>query len=160
VELDVHYPIPHREALTLQLAAFAGNEPASSFLEIRPLKPTGVQEWVPVRELRRAVAAVLRARVRHEVFVGVNPRSTRGGKTEHVARSWCLLADCDTPAAVERLRGFKPRASIIVASGGPGHLHAYWPLRRPLERETARAANLKLAAALESDSSCTDPPRA
>src|SRR5205823_1570851 len=99
--------IPDREALLLQLAAFAGNEPASSYLEVRPLKPWGPQEWFPVRDIRQVADAVMRLRGGHEVFLSVNPRTARVGKAEHVARSWCLLADCDTPLAVERLRRFK-----------------------------------------------------
>jgi hypothetical protein len=148
-----------RDALYLQLAAFAGNEPEDSWLEIRSLNPWGAQEWIPVRELRQGVEAVVRLRNRHEVFVGVNPRTDRVGKAEHVARSWCLLADCDTPSAVERLRRFKPQPAIVVASGGPGRVHSYWPLRRPLENGAATAAKQALARALEADPKCVDPAR-
>src|SRR5271167_4908062 len=118
-----------REALLLQLAAFAGNEPETSYLEVRPLMPTGRSAWVPVREVHAGVEAVERLRGRHEVFIGVNPRTGRAGDAKHVARCWCLLADCDSEEAVERLRRFEPRPSVVVASS-PGKMHAYWPLRR------------------------------
>jgi hypothetical protein len=150
--------IPERDGLLLQLAAFAGNEPASSFLEIRPLKPTGGKEWVPVRDLRRGVEAVMRLRENHEVFIGINPRTDRVGTAACVARSWCLLADCDSPEAVELLRRFQPRPSIVVASS-PGHMHAYWPLRHAIDPEWARRANLRLAHALAADTACADPAR-
>jgi hypothetical protein len=149
---------PQHYALLLQLAAFAGNEPDASFLEVRPLRPVGRQEWLPVHELRLAMEAVLRLRDRHEVFVGVSPRTARAGDAEHVARSWCLLADCDTPTAVERLRRFTPRPAIIVASSR-GRLHGYWPLRRPLETGAATAAKQALAHALGADLRCVDPAR-
>jgi len=147
-----------REALLLQAAAFAGNEPESSYLEVRPLKPAGAQQWVPVRELRQAVDAVMHLREHHEVFLGVNPRTRRVGKAEHVARCWCLLADCDSREAVERLRHFKPRPSIVVESS-VSKLHAYWPLRHAVAPEWARRANLRLAHALGADTACADPAR-
>jgi hypothetical protein len=35
--------IPQRDGLLLLLAAYAGDEPSSSFLELRPLEPKGRQ---------------------------------------------------------------------------------------------------------------------
>jgi hypothetical protein len=150
--------IPNRDALLLQCAAFAGNEPPGSFLEIRPLRPLGRQEFVPVRELGTAIEAVMRLRDQYEVFLGLNPRTARSGRAEHVERSWCLVADCDSPASVARLRAFMPRPGIVVASS-PGKAHAYWPLRRPVESEWARRANLRVAHALGADRNCCDPAR-
>jgi RepB DNA-primase from phage plasmid len=150
--------IPDRDALYLQCAMFAGREPDGSCLEVRPLKPTGAQEWVPVRELRAAVSVVMRLRERQEVFIGVNPRTGRKGDAEHVARAWCLLGDCDTPEAVERLPRFKPRPSIVVESS-PGRMHAYWPLSSAIEPEWARRGNLRIAHALGADTACADPAR-
>jgi hypothetical protein len=148
--------IPQAEALRLQLAAFAGNEPAGSYLEIRPLDPTAAQRFVPVRELRGAIDAVMQLRERHNVYASVAPRTEPRGGKDAVARVWTLWADCDSPEAVERLRAFKPTPSIVIASGTDGHLHAYWPLRRAVEPAWARRANLRLAHALGADRNCCD----
>jgi hypothetical protein len=101
--------IPPDVALRLQFAMIAGNEPASSFIEIRPLVPAGGQAFVPVRELRTAVAAVERLTGRHDVYVGAAPRTRQSGRAEAVERVWCLWADCDSPEAVKRLKAFRPR---------------------------------------------------
>ena len=151
--------IPQSFALKAQLAAFGGGEPVSSFLEIRPLSPVGRQSFVPVRELGHAVEEVLRLRDSHEVFVSAAPRTARRGTSDAVARVWTLWADCDSPEAVARLRAFKPLPSIVVASGGPGRLHGYWPLHVPLEPAWARGANLRIAKALGSDRACVDSGR-
>jgi hypothetical protein len=150
--------IPDHDALLLQLAAFAGNEPQGSFLEVRPLKPTGTQQWVPVRKLRRAVELVLSLRDEHEVFASVNPRTVQSGKAEAVERCWCLVVDCDSEESVRRLIAFRPRPSLVVTSS-PGKLHAYWPLRSALAPEWARRCNLRLACALRADRACADPAR-
>ena len=150
--------IPERDGLYLWLAALAGNEPSDSFLEIRPLKPSGAQEWIPIRELRHGVDAIMRLRDRHEVFVGVCPRTGRGGKAENVVRCWSLVADCDSPESVERLRRFRPLPSIVVESS-PSKRHAYWPLRRPLENDAATGAKQALVRALGSDEAVCDPAR-
>jgi len=64
---------------------------------------------------------------------------------------WPLWADCDTPQATAALEAFAPSPSLIVASGSPGHRHAYWLLRRPLELADVERANGRLAAALSAD---------
>jgi hypothetical protein len=156
--VSVRETIPDRDGLLLQLAAFAGNEPADSFIEIRPLKPVGRQEFIPVRDLTAAVERVLALREHHQVFIGASPRIMPGGKAEHVARCWALLCDCDTPESVERLRAFRPLPSI-VAETSPGKMHAYWPLKVPLENGAARSAKRQLARALSADEAVVDPAR-
>jgi hypothetical protein len=146
-----------RFCLKLQLACHAGHE-EDGYLELRPLKPEGRQEFFSVRDLRGAADAVMHLRDRHEVFVGVNPRTERRGTTEAVAHSWNLPADCDTPDAVARLREFRPSPSIVNETS-PGHLQAFWSLCEPLAPEHHRGACLRLATALRSDPACADPPR-
>jgi RepB DNA-primase from phage plasmid len=147
------------QALKLQLAAFAGNAPKDHFLEIRPLSPVGRQEFIPVRDLTAAVAAVESLRDRHEVFIGAAPRVRPEGKAAAVPWFYTLFADCDSPDAVERLRAFRPVPSIVVRSGTGGRLHAYWPLQQPIPAAWAPRANRRLALALGSDRKCTDVAR-
>jgi hypothetical protein len=115
---------------------------------------------VPVRELRLAVELVEALRERHEfVGIGVGPRTRRSGKAEAVERLWCLLADVDNPEALDRLRVFRPRPSIVARSRTPGRCHAYWSLRESLTPKYARRANLRIARALGSDPTIADAAR-
>jgi hypothetical protein len=149
-----------REALLLQLAAIAGNEPAGSFLEVRCLRPDGrpgPREFLPVRELNRAVELILGLRDVH-AYVGGAPRVRESGTAKDVARVNCLWADCDTAEAVEALRRFKPWPSIVGRTS-PGRVQALWPLRRPATPAAARRANRRIAHALGGDMAATDPAR-
>ncbi len=150
--------IPQDVALKLQLAAIGGNEPETSFIEVRAL-PAGIQEFIPVRDFEAVAEVVKRWRDEHEVFVGMAPRTRRVGKAEAVARVWSSWVDCDTTEAVERLRAFRPLPSIVTRSGSADHLHAAWSLRRPLSGPAAQRANRRLALALGADMGSTDPPR-
>ena len=87
-----------------------------------------------------------------DVYLGVLPRRREhGGKDGLMRHGWPLWADCDTPQATAALEAFAPSPSLIVASGSPGHRHAYWLLRRPLELADVERANRRLAAALSAD---------
>ena len=151
--------IPNDVALKMQLACIAGNEPESSFLEIRPLDPTGRQRFVPVRELDSAVAIVSKLAPHHQVYVGAAPRVRESGRADAVERAWCLWADCDSPGSVERLRAFRPLPSIVNRSGSGENMHAWWQLREPLSPEHAVRANRRLALALGADRAATDAAR-
>lgn len=152
-------PIPQPQALRLQLAMIAGNEPASSFLEIRPLDPPGRQWFVPVREIDEAATLIPRLAQVHNVFVGACPRVRRAGTADAVERAWCLWADCDSSEAVDRLRAFRPLPSIVIRSGTGGNVHAWWPLRCPVSPAHAVRANRRLALALGADRGATDAAR-
>jgi hypothetical protein len=154
-------PIPHPDALLLQAAGCAGNEPSEGFLEVRAIAPDKrpEQRFVPVRDLHGVIAAVTELRDGHDVFMGVAPRTERRGCADAVARVWTLWADCDGPRSVERLRAIRPLPNIVIDTGTEGHRHAYWTLREPLRPEWARRANLRLAYALGSDRAVADPAR-
>jgi RepB DNA-primase from phage plasmid len=156
--------IPAREALPLQLGALAGNEGASSFLEVRPLSRDGSpmpseRAFVPVRELRRAAAIALELREAANVFVGACPRIRESGTAQDVARCWALWADLDGPDALKRLARFRPLPSLVIRTGSPDHAHAYWSLRRAIPGSWAQRCNRRLARALGGDMASTDPAR-
>jgi hypothetical protein len=149
-------------ALLLQLAAIAGNEPASSFIEIRPLDRNCVQRsrcWFPVRELRRAAERITELAPRLNVYVGAAPRTREAGTKDAVARAWCLWADCDGRDTLTRLAAFRPLPSIVNRTGGDNHAHAYWPLREPLGAAWAERSNRRLALELGADPKATDRAR-
>lgn len=162
VHVSADAPIPEAAALRLLVAAVAGGEPASSFIEVRCLHPDrgpGPRAFVPVREPARIVELVARLRDRHDVLIGAAPRVRWAGTADAVERVWCLRVDCDTPASVTRLDQFRPQPSIVVRSGTDEHVHAYWPLRASLSPTWARAAMDRLAFALGSDAAITDEAR-
>ena len=140
----------------------AGKEPASSLFEIRSLDPEGRRVWVGVRDpehVDKVAAAVARLRDRHSVYIGAAPRVRERGTLADIERVWALWADCDTPQSAERLRAFHPLPSVVVRSGQPGRLHAYWPLREPVPPAWAKRGNRRLAFALGSDKAATDAAR-
>jgi len=156
--------IPQRDALKLQLAAIAGNEPTSSFFELRPLTREGQpaphdRAFIPVRERKDAAERILELAPTRNVYVGAAPRVREGGKAEDVERVWTLWGDLDGREALRRLARFRPLPSLVIRTGSPDHAHAYWPLRRPVSPAGAQRANRRLALALGGDMAATDPAR-
>lgn len=155
--------------LKLQLAMIAGNEPETSFIELRPFEPDGtpsrVRLWIPVRQLTRAQRMV-RYLADHglTVWVGCAPRIRRGGTKHDVERAWALWADCDTADAVGRLRDFKPLPTMVVRSGSldgdEPKLHAWWQLKTPIPAANVRRANRRIAHALGADDGSVTNPAA
>jgi hypothetical protein len=103
-----------------------------TYIEQRALrggKPT--VDFAP--EVRGAIAFFKRIRPTHDAYFGIatRSRSGHGGKAD-LASSRALWADVDQPDAEARLRESElPRPSILVASGTPGHVQAYWLLEEP-----------------------------
>jgi hypothetical protein len=155
-------PISQNIALRLQIAAIGGNEPPSSFIEIRPfdrdMQPRE-RSFIPVRERHEAGHRISMLAAEHNVYVGVAPRVRKDGTAAAVERVWTLWADCDGDAVLERLRDFRTAPSIEICSGSDDHVHAYWPLREPVPRGWAQRANRRLALALGADPNATDPAR-
>jgi hypothetical protein len=157
--------IPQDTALGLQLAAIAGREPPTSFFEIRPLvpptmAPSDERIWVPIGEVEHVIALIEDQAPRLHVYIGAAPRAVEGGGgVEHVEHVWSLWCDCDSPQAVDKLAEFRPRPSIVICTGSPDHLHAWWPLREPLSPAWAKQANQRLALALGADRNATDAAR-
>lgn len=152
-------PIPQEIALRLQCAAIAGDEPRSSFFELRPLDPAGRQEFIPVGDVPTVVDRVESLREHHQLYIGAAPRTREAGTADAIERVWALWSDCDSEEAVEHLRRFRPLPSIVVASGTDGHLHAWWPLRCSITPRWAERANKRLAHRLTADPISTDVAR-
>jgi hypothetical protein len=146
----------------LQLALIAGQEPTSSYVEIRTLRPNGCpgpREFIPVRKLREATQCVqaLAAQTLN-VYVGAAPRVRKGGAAPDVERVHCLWADLDTPASVEAARRFRPSPSIAVCTSA-GRLQVFWALGEPIPPDFARRALRRLALALGADRAAAEPAR-
>jgi hypothetical protein len=143
--------IPQDLAQRLQLAMIAGNEPASSYIEIRPLRPAGRQRFILVRELDQAINVISELAAKHDVYIGCAPRVRQSGGNKDVERVWCLRADCDTPESAALARRFRPRPNIVNATGTPDHLQCWWQLTKPATPQDAENANRKLMHALHAD---------
>jgi hypothetical protein len=120
------------DAVALFEALFGGCE--SGFVELRPVKPGGGvlrREFFPVAELERAAERALELRERADVYFGVAPRSREAGTKDAVDRLPAVWAEFDRADAAGRLESFGLPPSALVASGTPGHLHAYWLLAHP-----------------------------
>jgi len=106
---------------------------------------------------------------KHDVYFGVNLRDGHGGKKGNLTALvavWCDLDFKTTPkeAALKALREFPFKATIIVSSGGGGHV--YWCLKEPLapaEDPTAiqrvENVNRRVAAYLGGDPASVDATR-
>jgi hypothetical protein len=152
--------IDSRRALTAQITAIIGCEPASSYVELRAFAP-GVDAWrqfVPIHQAARRVPELLDELADRDVFIGVAPRVREGGTAADVERVWCLWADCDSAASMDALRAIRPLPAIVLRSGSGG-AHGYWPLENPLTGELAHRGNRRLALALGSDMVSTDAAR-
>ena len=144
------------------LAVLASREPSGGLLELRfrrgPGRPMR-QRFYPAARTRRAAETALGLSQTHEVYVGVLPRRRRAGGKEALQRAWVLWADCDTPAATSALERFEPAPALVVASGGDGARHAYWPLERPIDPSEAEQRNRAIARALGADERSCDAAR-
>lgn len=144
----------------LYLAALFGRTRPTSFVEVRWRVRTGMaRAFVSAADLDR-VARIVRHRASTEVYVGVLPRwRLAGGRGSVVSDGRTVWVDLDTDMAWRALEPVDPAPSLVVASGGPGHLHAYWTLRRAVAPGVIERANRRLAWALGGDLNSTDAAR-
>jgi hypothetical protein len=149
-----------REAASRFVAALFGLSPKGSLVEVRFRCERGMgQRFFSVERPRAVVDAVVSLAVHTDVFVGVLPRvRPLGGLRDVVERSGVIWADCDTPGSADALASFRPRPSMVVASGSGQHRHAYWFLREPVDLASLENVNRRLAAALGADAGVVTKP--
>jgi len=95
-----------------------------------------------------------------DVFVGVLPRVRRGGSRDDlVATHRVLWVDCDRSDAGTAIASFPIAPAVVIRSGTPGYLHAYWLLRDAVPIVEIEHLNRRLALALGGDLHTTDAPR-
>ncbi|HWJ49609.1 MAG TPA: DNA-primase RepB domain-containing protein [Solirubrobacteraceae bacterium] len=139
----------------------AGREPGQ-FFDVRCATSAGGmrQHFIPAEHLERAVTLIISSAWRTDVYVGVALRDGRdhGGKSA-IAGSRLLYIECDHPDSHARLQDLACAPSIMVASGSPGHLHAYWSLHELATAAQVESANRRLAAALSGDPASVDIAR-
>lgn len=150
-----------RSELEAYLEALFARARPSMLVEVRWRMPTGMARcFVDAGDLGRVARMVRRRAGSTDVFVGVLPRWRRGGGRDAVAGgARTVWVDLDAPEAARRLEAFEPAPHLAVASGGPGHVHAYWLLSGPIAPVRVERANRRLAWALGGDAQCVDAPR-
>jgi len=134
---------------------------ASTLVEMRWRAGTGMrQRFITVRDVEVAAREARRRAESTDVFVGVLPRWRPGGDRRSVVDDARMVwVDLDFAEAARVLEAVDPRPHVVVASGGPGHVHAYWSLAGPVAPWQVERANRRLAWALGGDLQSTDAPR-
>jgi len=142
------------------LALFARARP-STLVEVRWRTPTGMaQRFAAVADLANTARHIVELGERTDVYVGVLPRwRPQGGRAAVASDGRIVWVDLDSADSAGRLRAFSPVPHLMVASGGPEHLHAYWTLRRAIAPAQIERVNRRLAFALGGDLSSTDAAR-
>jgi hypothetical protein len=85
------------------------------------------------------------------VYVGVAARRGRAGRQGRDPARLDAVGRPRRLGAHARLKQPPVAPAIVIAFGSAGHLHAYWPLARPVNIRAAETANRRLAAQLGAD---------
>lgn len=149
------------DPLDRYLRALFGRARPSTLVEVRWRAPCGMsRRFVRTDDLDRLAGIIGAHASSTDVYVGVLPRwRRRGGRAAVVGDARTVWVDFDTAEAEARLASFEPAPHVLVRSGGPGHIHAYWTLRRALPPGQVEHANRRLAWALGADLSSADAAR-
>jgi hypothetical protein len=143
------------------LAALHAGDSGGRLVELRWRTPRGMaRAFYPASAVADIAARAVRLGEVTDVYAGVVARWRPAGTLADVAGGARVAwADCDSPQSVAALAAFTPAPSLLVASGSPGHRHAYWLLDRPLTVAAIQVINRRLALALGADAACAEPAR-
>jgi putative DNA primase/helicase len=143
-----------------QLAIIAGDEPETSYFEIRFGRGGAANQkrYAGIAEVERAVKEIQHHTDGNDVYIGAAPRVKKSGQGRDVARVWSLRADCDSQESVELLLKYEPAPTLVLESS-PGRALGLWALTESLSPEEAKAHIKVLAAELGSDPVIYDAPR-
>lgn len=149
------------EPVDVYLDAVFARTRASTLIEMRWRVPGGMaRRFVSVADRSALSAALVQRGSLTDVYVGVLPRwRPSGGRADVVGDGRTVWVDLDTDVAAQALDTVDPPPSLVVASGGPGHLHAYWRLTAGVPPRVIERANRRLAWALGADMASTDAAR-
>lgn len=133
------------------------------FVELRPIRPRGggalKQQFFAVTELSQVADRCQRLREAADVYVGVATRTRQEGTKAAIDKVPAVWVDFDRDDAALDIVEFPLSPSVVIESGTPGHLHAYWFLEEPIKPEAAEALNRALVAALDGDRQAVDAGR-
>jgi hypothetical protein len=150
------------EQLRLYLRVLCAASPQRSWLDVRWRKPgqSMRRRFLAADRARQAERLIASCARRGDAFVGVALRNSdvHGGRAA-IGASHLAWLESDNPRSAALLDSFPHPPSMLVASGTPGHLQAYWALDRCCDVEELERLNRRLALALAGDSGCTDAAR-
>ncbi len=148
-------------ALDRYLGVLFGRARPSTLIEVRWRVRNGMaQRFIRVADRDTALRLIPAVATDTDVYVAVLPRwRPDGGRAAVVGDCRTVWVDLDTTLAARALEPVDPPPSLVVASGTPGHLHAYWSLRRAEPPAVIERANRRLAWALGADLASTDSAR-
>ena len=131
------------DALLTYLRMLAGDPQPSQFFDLRYAPPEEMmrQRFVSVLRIHQLAGRIAALAGRADVYVGVALRDRAHGNKSAVSGSHMLYIECDDPGARERVENFAYSPSMIVASGSPGHLHAYWRLHERASSARVESTN-------------------
>jgi RepB DNA-primase from phage plasmid/CHC2 zinc finger len=143
------------------LRALAGPKPGARLLEIRfALRHRDMgRVFFAAHSAGGAARFIRRLAVRTDVYLGVALRDRRSGGRDAIDRSHLLFIEIDSPDGERGLENFAHPPTMLIASGTPGHVHAYWTLRPPVGVHQLERANRRLAYHLGGDLASVDGAR-
>jgi CHC2 zinc finger/RepB DNA-primase from phage plasmid len=149
------------KALDSYLRMLAGPAPGARLLEIRfALRDQDMGRlFIAAHSAPGASRLIRRLAMKTDVYVGVCLRNRRSGNRNAIDQSHLAFVEIDKPDALDRLRAFPHRPSMIVSSGSAGHAHAYFALSAPVTVSELERANRRLAHALAGDLASVDGAR-
>ena len=146
------------DPLRRYLRALAGAD--DGLLEIRSRRPDGMsQRFVAAAAVTAAAGQIRRLGARTDVYVGVLLRDRRAGGRDAISGGRVVFVEVDAAGGRDLLDRAPAPPSIVVASGTPGHLHAYWLLSERVSAERIQEANRKLCHRVGGDMMCVDYAR-
>ncbi|MGH2877662.1 MAG: DNA-primase RepB domain-containing protein [Sciscionella sp.] len=151
----------HGSTLERYLQMLAGADPAGRLIEIRSATGDGGmrQTFVLATRPDHAARAITTLAASTDVYVGVLLRRHRAGGRHACERSHLAFIEIDRPDALKELQRYRCPPSAAIASGTPGHVHAYWQLHEPVDLDELEQANRRLAIRLGGDLASVDASR-
>ena len=117
------------------------------------------QTFTPATRIDLAAQTITTLAASADVYVGVLLRHQPAGGRHACERSRLAFIEIDRPDALARLEQYHCPPSMIVASGTPGHAHAYWQLHHPIDLDQLEHTNRQLATHLGGDLASVDAAR-
>jgi len=148
------------DGLDRYLRALTRADADRRLVEIRSRRAAGMaQRFVAASDIERVADAIRALGARTDVYVGVLLRDRRAGGRAAISGGRVVFVEVDAAAARQLLSHAPAPPSIVVASGTPGHLHAYWLLGERASIEQIEAANRKLCHRVGGDRASVDCAR-
>ncbi len=155
-------PLSPADQLHLYLRILCATSARAAWLDVRWRAPgcSMRRRFIEASNVRQA-ERLIASRARHgDIYLGAALRgsSAHGGRAA-IDGSHLAWLESDNPRSAALVESFAHPPTMLVASGTPGHMQAYWALDRRCNVDELERLNRRLALALAGDSGCTDAAR-